>query len=45
MFGAQSGIPIQGPKWDELTRKDFAARLEAINNEPSVSSCSRSTRT
>ena len=32
MFGLQSGIPIQGPAWDELREKDFAARLEAINN-------------
>ena len=33
MFGLQSGIPIQGPTWDELRKKDFGARLEAINNE------------
>ena len=33
MFGLQSGIPIQGPTWDELREKDFNARLEAINNE------------
>ena len=33
MFGLQSGIPIQGPTWDELREKGFAARLEAINNE------------
>ena len=33
MFGLQSGIPIQGPKWDELREKGFEARLEAINNE------------
>ena len=33
MFGLQSGIPIQGPTWDELRKKDFDARLEAINNE------------
>ena len=33
MFGLQSGIPIQGTTWDELRKKDFDARLEAINNE------------
>ena len=33
MFGLQSGIPIQGPTWDELRKKDFDSRLEAINNE------------
>jgi len=33
MFGLQSGLPIQGPTWDELREKDFDARLEAINNE------------
>jgi len=33
MFGLQSGIPIQGPTWDELREKGFAARLEAINDE------------
>ncbi len=33
MFGLQSGIPIQGATWDELRKKDFDARLEAINNE------------
>ena len=33
MFGLQSGIPIQGPTWDELREKGFEARLEAINNE------------
>jgi N-acyl-D-aspartate/D-glutamate deacylase len=33
MFGLQSGLPIQGPTWDELREKDFDARLEAINDE------------
>ena len=33
MFGLQSGIPIQGPTWDELREKGFSARLEAINDE------------
>ena len=33
MFGLQSGIPIQGPTWDELREKGFEARLEAINNK------------
>jgi N-acyl-D-aspartate/D-glutamate deacylase len=33
MFGLQSGIPMQGPTWDQLREKGFEARLEAINNE------------
>ena len=33
MFGLQSGLPVQGAKWDELREKDFEGRLDAINDE------------
>ena len=33
MFGLQSGIPITGSSWDELSAKNLEQRLEAINDE------------
>ncbi|HIG43737.1 MAG: amidohydrolase family protein [bacterium] len=33
MFGLQSGLPIKGKTWQEITKLDLAGRLEAINND------------